>query len=127
MKVLLSAILIVLFACVSSGKNIIFNGEPNNNTEITLRDVTSPGGPEIQRRVQAFMDSDMEQVTVQFNASVGHEVTVTIMAISGATISMTVCDSEIEPLVLLPLPPKGVYILKVESDSYQGEGTFIVR
>ncbi len=73
------------------------------------------------------MDPDMEQVTVQFNASVGNEVTVTIIAISGATISMTVCDSEVEPLVLLPLPPKGVYLLKVESDTYEGEGTFIVQ
>ncbi len=127
MKVLLSAIFIVFCTCVTCGKSIIYNGDPGSNTEITVRDVTSPGGPEIQRRVQAFMDPDMEQVTVQFNASVGNEVTVTIIAISGATISMTVCDSEVEPLVLLPLPPKGVYLLKVESDTYEGEGTFIVQ
>lgn len=119
--------LLALLICINSMAGKLCECGDPTNLEITLRDVTSPGGPEIQRRVQAFMDSDMEQVTVQFNASVGHEVTVTIMAISGATISMTVCDSEIEPLVLLPLPPKGVYILKVESDSYQGEGTFIVR
>lgn len=101
-------------------------GDPTN-LEITLRDVTGSSSPEIQRRVQAFMDFDMDQVTVQFNASVGNEVTVTIMTISGATISMTVCDSEVEPLVSLPLPPKGAYILKVESETYEGEGTFAVQ
>ncbi len=127
MKKFIGLSLFALLICVNTMAGRLCECGDPTNLEITLRDVTSPGGPEIQRRVQAFMDPDMEQVTVQFNASVGNEVTVTIIAISGATISMTVCDSEVEPLVLLPLPPKGVYLLKVESDTYEGEGSFIVQ
>lgn len=127
MKKFIGLSLFALLICVNTMANKLCECGDPTNLEITLRDVTGSSSPEIQRRVQAFMDFDMDQVTVQFNASVGNEVTVTIMTISGATISMTVCDSEVEPLVSLPLPPKGAYILKVESETYEGEGTFAVQ
>lgn len=97
------------------------------NTAITIRDVTTPDNPSVQRLVQAYLDFDMEEIVVQFNASVGNEVTVTITSLTGATVSMVMCDSDLESLVSLPIPPKGAYILRVESATYQGEGTFTVQ
>lgn len=97
------------------------------NLEITLRDGTTTPDPSVQRLVQAYLDFDMEEIVVQFNASVGNEVTVTITSLTGATVSMVMCDSDLESLVSLPIPPKGAYILRVESATYQGEGTFTVQ
>lgn len=98
-----------------------------NASPITFRDITTPDNPSVQRLVQAYLDFDMEEIVVQFNTSVGNEVTVTITSLTGATVSMVMCDSDLESLVSLPIPPKGAYILRVESATYQGEGTFTVQ
>lgn len=115
------------FIVSANNTNLILSGYPDNNTEITVRDVTTPDNPSVQRLVQAYLDFDMEEIVVQFNASVGNEVTVTITSLTGATVSMVMCDSDLESLVSLPIPPKGAYILRVESATYQGEGTFTVQ
>lgn len=85
---------------------------------------TRPIKPRSVKPVEAYIYFDFEELEVNFNDDLD-KVVVVIQDQTGQEVYSYSCDTNIEPVVSLPLPmSEGAYTLRIVGDMYEGEGNF---
>lgn len=101
----------------------------SSTQRLVVRDVTQPSvdrpiSPRSVKPVEAYIYFDFEELEVNFNDDLD-KVVVVIQDQTGQEVCSYSCDTNIEPVISLPLPmSEGVYTLRILGDTYEGEGNF---
>lgn len=121
----LALLFVFIFVCNCPSIAQTFNHVGNKTVVIT--DVIhneKPLKPRSVKPVEAYIYFDFEELEVNFNDDLD-KVVVVIQDQTGQEVYSYSCDTNIEPVVSLPLPmSEGAYTLRIVGDMYEGEGNF---